>query len=174
MKKSALTAVKTQVIYLDLGWTEGNFADIVGVPRKKQRLAPLHPLEKNAEFFLCSCEAEPEHPGAELKSCKENSHPNHAPPVSARLCVGRTLPRETLPRMETLMCSISFSCLRMPTWLLKNSLGLGSKVCSCSVPATLLTAHWHVPGRIPINWEHCACPRTVPWHHWLHRGITCF
>lgn len=36
----------TQVIYLYLGWTEGNFADIVVVTRKNLRLTSLHPLRK--------------------------------------------------------------------------------------------------------------------------------
>ena len=91
MNKSALTAVKVQVIYLDLGWTEGNFADTVGVHRKKPRLTRLHPIEKNAEFFLCPCEAEPEHLGAELKSYQENSHPNCAPSVLAMLFLRRAV-----------------------------------------------------------------------------------
>jgi len=99
VKKSALTAVKIEVIYLSLGWTEGNFADVVGVPRKQQRLMPLYPIEKNKECFLCPCKAKLEHPGAELKSLQDNLHPNCAPSILAVLsqegCVGKALTRET-------------------------------------------------------------------------------
>lgn len=66
MEQPALTAKKVQVIYRDLGWTEGHFADIIGVPRKKNK-THSSPVRKNAGFFLCPCKAQPDHPGAELK-----------------------------------------------------------------------------------------------------------
>lgn len=53
--------------------------------KKKTRATALHPFEESAEFFLCSCKAEPEHPGAELESNQENWHQNHAPSIQTPL-----------------------------------------------------------------------------------------
>lgn len=153
-------------------------------PGRNPRLTLPHPIEKNAEFFLCPCEAEPEHPGAELTSYQENSHPNSAPSVLAMLFpsyAGRSLwarlIRETPPWIESRTCSVSFSCIRLSMWLLTNSLELRSKVCSCSIPAMLLTACPCMPGCILINWEQSAC---LHWAScakdcaWDHLVITCF
>lgn len=70
MKKSALTAVKTQVIYLDLGWTEGNFADIVGVPRKKRDLLPSIPLRKMQNSSFAPAKPSQSTQGLSLKAVK--------------------------------------------------------------------------------------------------------
>jgi len=50
--------------------------------QKKTRATALHPFEKSAEFFLCSCKAEP---GTELESNQENSYQNRAPSIQTPL-----------------------------------------------------------------------------------------
>lgn len=69
MEKSAQTAVKIQVIYLDLGWIESNFAGIVGVPRKKDSL-PSIPLRKTQTSSFAPAKLSQSPQGLSLKAIK--------------------------------------------------------------------------------------------------------
>lgn len=185
MKRSALTAVKIHVIYLDSGWTESNFADIVDVPRKKPKTySPPSHWEKCRIFPLPRRSWARAPRGWAHKLSREFTPKQCSIRISYafsqlcwEVCVGKTLVRETPPWIESRTCSVSFSCIRLSMWLLTNSLELRSKVCSCSIPAMLLTACPRMPGCILINWEQSTC---LHWAScakdcaWDHLVITCF